>query len=250
VAKLLTQIRLGGYTTVVGRYISEVFVLMKRMLIVPFALLLLAVSAAASPVCTTATLSQYVATPCTIGNLLFSDFSLTVNTGSGILTSQVTVTPQTASPLDPGIRFSSMPISVSAGGTMDVTISYVVATLSGSALIEDYSLSGITGSAATNGWGTVTASFDNTVQQLLAGVGAFPGTPLSEIDLSTFANVVHVSTTIHVTKPSGTPPGGLASISIAQENFSEQIPEPFSAVLIGSGLVLLGLRRIRVKPGA
>lgn len=231
---------------------------MKRMLIIPFVLSLLAGSAVANPACTTVKLNQYISnngtlgSACQIGNLLFYDFSFTVNTGSAITASQVTVTPETTAlyssdPVtNPGIRFSSMPITVGAGGTMDVTIDYVVATLSGSNLIDDYRLSNLTGSAS-NGWGTVAVSFDNTGQELFGGIGNFSGTPVSHIVFSPFVNGVQVSTEIHVTKPSGS---GLTSISIVQENFSEQIPEPYQALLIGSGLVLLGLRRIRVKTGA
>jgi hypothetical protein len=221
---------------------------MKRMLIVPFALLLLAGSAAASPIlCPVATLGQYIsdystrAGACQIGNLLFYDFVLTGSAG----VASTTVTPDTTDPVtDPGIQFSNMVIVAGAGHTMDVSIAYKVATLSGSALIEDYSLSMITGSGA-KGSGTVTVSFDNTGEKLFDGVGNFSGTPVSHIDLSPFVNGAQVTTAISVTGTTG-----FAGISIAQVNFSEQIPEPYEAVLIGSGLLLLGLRRIRVKPGA
>ena len=264
VANCLTRTRAGGYTTVVDRYSSEDFNQMKRMLIVPFALLFLASVAAANPLCADeVTLTTYIANyqgsanACQIGDKLFYNFGYGSSTdgipasgSAGAVLVQIAPAPGDGI-TNPGLIFGSLPFSVTAGHSMDGTITYDVATLSGSALMEDYGIV-IAGSHTDIGtgqaFGTVTESFSNIATQLVTGFGPLTAHVNSaEVAFTPFISGALVTTQIHVQSPAGG--GDFVSISLVRENFSEIIPEPYEAVLIGSGLVLLGLRRIRVKRG-
>jgi hypothetical protein len=230
------------------------------MLVVPFALLFLAGSAAASPLCAPVGLDQYIlnnstlASACQIGDKLFYNFSYSssLNTvpGGGPATTAVLVLPDPGDGVtNPGLIFSSGGFIVVAGQTMDVTLGYDVRTLSGSSLMEDYTLTMAGQHFGADGpqFGTVTESFSNIPDQLLTQVGLVtPDIGLAHLDFVPFVSGAHVTTQIHMQSASN---GSIVTISAVQENFSELIPEPYSTVLIGSGLVLLGLRRIRVKPG-
>jgi hypothetical protein len=238
---------------------------MKRMLIVPFALLFLAGSAAASPLCADEVgLNFYhdnyqgFANACQIGDKLFFNFGYASFTDgvqdNASASADVIMAPAPGDGItNPGLTFGSLPFSVDAGHYMDGTFTYEVVTLSGSALIEDYTLT-IAGShtnplSTGQAFGTVTESFSNIGSELVTGFGPLSAhTNSAHLDFSPFASDVVVTTKIHVESPAGG--GDFVSISLVKEQFSEIIPEPYAAVLIGSGLVLLGLRRIRVKPGA
>ena len=230
---------------------------MKRMMIVPLGLLLLlASSALASPLCGSGAvgngLDAYIANysglsnACMIGDKLFYNFVYTPGDGTIIPSaSQIMLTSDTTDPIaNPGLRISSGVFSLFSGQTLDVTITYSVATASGSALMEDYGLvlaGGNGGQPQFTGVGTVTESFLNGVGPLTASFG--PGTANSagaHVDFSPF--IVGTTVNTHIVEIAG---NNNLDISYIQENFSEVIPEPYAAVLIGSGLVLLGLRRKR-----
>jgi hypothetical protein len=234
---------------------------MKRMMIVPLGLLLLASCAVASPLCGSGvvgnTLAAYelsyngIENACLIGDKLFYNFDLTVNGGtvapdpSGIMLSGDTINPIT----NPGLKISSGAFYLFAGQTLDVTITYSVATASGSPLLEDYGLviaGGNGGLSRDTGVGSVTEFFDN-VAPLTVSIG--PGSASSVGAHVAFdpSYIVGTTVTTHIVGSVGTTGGrgDHLDISYVQENFSE-IPEPYAAVLIGSGLVLLGLRRKRV----
>lgn len=226
---------------------------MKRTLIVPLALLFLAGSAVASSVCTLAGLDVYVASyngqnnACQIGNMFFYDFAYiaSYDAGAAPLASQIRIRPDAANPItNPGLIISSGAFSIFSG-MLDATITYSVATVSGSALLEDYSLL-IAGShpGSLPGYGIVTASFSNLEgSPLVTSFG--PGdSSVTSAHVAFTPFIPGTTVTTRLQESSGV--GDFVTISAIQEHFSEQIPEPYAAVLLGSGLVLLGLRRKRV----
>jgi hypothetical protein len=114
--------------------------------------------------------------------------------------------------------------------------------------MEDYDLI-IAGSHTAKplglGFGSVTESFSNAPAgtPLVATVGP-DGTAI----VSAHANFVPwvsgtiVTTKIHLESPNSGP-FDVVTISAIQEHFSEAVPEPYEAILIGSGLLFFGLFR-------
>jgi len=152
------------------------------------------------------------------------------------------------------LRVSSFGFLVYGGETLDATITYNVVTLSGASILEDYSLNmagayvGSTPTLGANqGTGTVTESFSSPTgsslvdQVVPGGVSTISG----HLAFSPYFSGTTVTTTIHMVLPESDP--GYITISAIQEGFSEQLPEPYAVVLIGSGLCFLGVCRKRVK---
>jgi hypothetical protein len=239
---------------------------MKRTVVVLFALLLLAGAAVASPVCVKAGLNVYIANyntadlnnSCQIGDKIFYDFSFDSSLGQslgpvpGPNPDEVGVNPDPGNgTTNPGLFFSSFSFLAYGGDTLDATIRYSVATVSGSSLIEDYTLE-IAGAyipliegLPALGPGIVTESFSNPELSLLNQVGLGGTTVVAHVGFTPFVSGTTVTTNIHMSLPASDE--GYLTISAIREHFSEQIPEPYATVLIGSGLCFLGLRRKRVK---
>jgi hypothetical protein len=232
---------------------------MKSILVFSFALLILASCGIANPLCATGGgLDVYIASytgfsnACQIGDKLFYNFAYSASStpvGNEPATNETSVIP------DPGDGFTNPGIIFSVGGfltfpgeTMDATITYSIATLSGSAIMEDYDLIMAGSNSSSSGFGTVTESFSNVpvVSPLVATVG--PGLAAvhsAHVNFIPWVSGTTVTTQIHLESPlSG---GDLVTISAIQEHFSEAVPEPYQTILIGSGLLFFGLWRKRVK---
>ncbi len=155
---------------------------------------------------------------------------------------------------NPGIIFSVGGFLVFPGETMDATITYTIATLSGSSVIQGYDLTmaGSHTAAPTGlGSGSVTESFSN----------APAGTPLTttvgplgsnfECGQRGFSPLgrQHYQSPPRSTcsRPGDSGPFDIVTISAIQEHFSENVPEPYETLLIGSGLLFFGLWRKRVR---
>jgi hypothetical protein len=135
---------------------------------------------------------------------------------------------------------------------MDATITYTIATLSGSSVIQGYALT-MAGSHTAEpfglGSGSVTESFANAPAgtPLVTTIGPL-GSNLNatSIGFLPWVSSTTVTTQIHLQSPDSGP-FDVVTISAIQEHFSENVPEPYETLLIGSGLLFFGLWRKRVR---
>ncbi len=235
---------------------------MKRILLISLALLIMASGGFASQLCTNNVgLDQYIANyaginnACQIGDKLFYDFGYSSSlapSGTPPSASGVSIAPVPGDGYsDPGILFSVGGFLVFPGKTLDATITYTVATLSGSAVMEGYSLDiagSHTGQPTGAGSGSVTESFSGNPlgTPLVTSVGPFAAATLSaETDILPWVSSTTVTTQIHLQSP--VDGNDRVTISAIEEHFAEAVPEPYETILIGSGLLFFGLWRKRVK---
>jgi hypothetical protein len=194
---------------------------------------------------------------CQIGDKLFWNFTYTASSSpdpnAAPVANETSVIPDPGDGVtNPGLIFSVGGFLVFPGESMTATISYQIATLSGSALIEDYSLviaGSHTAQPTGQGSGTVTESFGNAPAgtPLVASVGPGGSTQLTgHVDFTQYVVGTTVTTVIQLQSPNSAP-SDIVTISAIQEHFSEVVPEPYESVLIGSGLLFLGMRLRRKK---
>jgi hypothetical protein len=237
---------------------------MKKMFLISLTLLILASGGVASTLCTNNVgLDQYIANyaginnACQIGDKLFYDFAYSASStpaGNQPAANETSVIP------DPGDGFSNPGIIFSVGGflvfpgqTMDATITYTVATLSGSSVIQGYALTmaGSHTAAPTGpGSGSVTESFTNAPAgtPLVTSIGPLGNSVnTASTNFLPWVSSTTVTTQIHLQSPADSGPFDIVTISAIQEHFSENVPEPYETLLIGSGLLFFGLWRKRVR---
>jgi hypothetical protein len=191
---------------------------------------------------------------CQIGDLLFSNFKYTASGSIPVSKNQITVdsvgpagTGATLLGPDIGLSFHAPWDAGTKNSTSDGTIDFTVSVLGGGKILGDFGLaqtSGVSGTGyaavAEDGCGpspcTATGgplsvfTFQNSGMQTKQKDMPFPKTYSS----------VNVEKDITVSAGSW----GTATISVVQDTFS-QIPEPITMGLIGGGLALLGVPRLR-----
>lgn len=223
----------------------------KLSLLMVFGLATTAMTAFATPACSN-NVSGNGATyfgsgySCEIGDLLFSNFSYTASGDVIIPASEITVDTVTGS--STGLAFHA-PWTAAAGMTADGTIDFTVTVLGGGGdLLEDFGLaqtSGVSGdgsaSVAENGCGPAPClatggsiyvlTFQDSGARSAQGETTF--TPSSSVEVEKDISV------------NGN--DGFATISVVQDTFSQVAPEPMSMGMMGGGLALLGLLRLRRK---
>jgi hypothetical protein len=212
-----------------------------------FGLATTAMTAFATPVCSSGVTDNGTTYfgggySCTIGDLLFSNFSYTPSGTNPISAGQITVNAVTNDGI--GLAFHA-PWSAAAGMTTDGTIDFEVTVLGGGSVLEDFGLaqtSGVSGdgsaSVAENGCGPAPCLATGGSIYVLTFQDSGARSAQGETTFSP-VNSVEVEKDISVNGNSG-----FATISVVQDTFS-QVPEPLSMGLMGGGLALLGLSRLR-----
>lgn len=221
----------------------------KRLLsLLAFGLAATAMTAFATPVCSNNVAgngSTYFGGgySCQIGDLLFSNFTYTASGTNIISANQITV--DTVSTGNLGLSFHA-PWTAAGSATSDGTIDFSVTALSGGNVIEDFGLaqtSGVSGSGsasvAENGCGPAPCLATGGSIYLLTFQDTDARMAQGE---TTFAPYNSVSVEKDISVDGG---GGFASLSVVQDTFSQDAPEPLSMGLLGGGLTLLGLARWR-----
>jgi hypothetical protein len=227
-----------------------------------FGLATTAMTAFATPACpdgssmTTFLAANY---SCQIGDKIFSNFFYTASGTNPVAASAVTVdtvgpagTGATIPFADIGLQFNAPWDAAGPGMSSDASIRFTVTVLGGAGLIEDFGLAQTSGvnapgsaSVAERGCGPAPC---NPVGGSLHVLTFDNGGPSSKTENETlFAPVgsVEVEKDISASVPMGDN-NGFATISVVQDTFS-QVPEPVSMGLMGGGLALLGLTRLRKR---
>jgi hypothetical protein len=205
---------------------------------------------------------------CIINDKLFNLFSLSALATGGatpITASQMAYTVVNNFPTDIGFTFTMSGLAASSGQTNDLAISYLVAMLPG--LLPQIISGHLAMTAATNGTGIANVgevlnigcgtstcpdvpgvSFSKALSTVLGGGNnktndSYQWAQLGLLDSKPFVPVSEVFITKDINVVGGS--NGFASISIVQ-NTVDQLPEPITLTLLGSGLLLIGsLRRHR-----
>lgn len=226
--------------------------LKKISLFIFFGLATTAMTAFATPLCSNGVTdngSTYFGGgySCQVGDLLFSNFSYTASGTNPISAGQITVDTVTNNGI--GLSFHA-PWTAAAGMTTDGAIDFTVTVLGGGNVLEDFGLaqtSGVSGdgsaSVAENGCGPAPClatggsiyvlTFQDSGERSAQGETTF--NPVSSVEVEKDISVNGNT--------------GFATISVVQDTFS-QVPEPISMGLMGGGLALLGLVRLRRRAQA
>lgn len=188
---------------------------------------------------------------CQIGDLRFSGFSYTPSGTNPIIVSQITV--DAVGPTGTGAMTNSPDIGLSfhgtwsagPGQTSDGTIDFSVSEIGPGTLISDLALaqtSGISGngtaSVAERGCAPAPCNATGGPYLLLTFQDSGGSSAQGE---TSFAGQSSISVEKDIAVTGGT---GFGSISVVQDTFS-QVPEPACMGLMGGGLALLGLARLR-----
>ena len=237
---------------------------MKLSMFLAATLLVFASMAVAAPLCTglagtgaggAVTMADYLALGsggCQMGDKIFSDFFYQPSSGGdgpAVAASAIFVAPVNPGSYNPGIVFSSSNWFVSGVNSYyDASIAFNVTVLRGGAPINDATLT-MGADASVSGAGSASIG-----ESIVAG-GGFPELGALDVD-ATGPLVDHVSfaptSTVEVSKNffigTSLTGDGSARIFSFTENFSE-VPEPVGAILIGSGLLVLGAWRRRGSRG-
>jgi hypothetical protein len=237
--------------------------LKKFSLVLIFGLAVTATTAFATPTCSddvTGNGSLYFGGgySCQIGDMLFSNFSYTASGTNQISASQITVdavgptgTGASIDFPDIGLSFHA-PWSAGPGQTSDGTIDFTVSPLGAGTYVEDLGLAQTSG-VAGNG----------TASVIERGCGPAPcdatGGPFYVLTFQDgggdsaqgetwFDQQCSVSVEKDIAVTGGTG-DSFAGISVVQDSFA-QVPEPVSMGMMGGGLALLGLVRLRRRSNA
>lgn len=194
---------------------------------------------------------------CQIGDLLFSNFTYTASGSNPVSAGQITVdavgptgTGASINFADIGLSFHA-PWSAGPGQTTDGTIDFTVSALGTGTLVSDFGLaqtSGVAGSGTASviergcgpapcevtGGSIYVLTFQTGSADDAQGETSFDGQCSVDVEKDIAVN------------------GGnaFAGISVVQDTFSQNAPEPVSMGLMGGGLALLGVLRLRRRTQA
>jgi hypothetical protein len=232
--------------------------LKKLSLFTIFGLAMTAMTAFATPVCPDgSTLDTFLSSgySCQVGNLVFSNFTYTSSAFGGALAVPATgVTVDTLGPTGTGasvlnssigLQFNASWSALSNAAT-DSDIGFTVTVVNGGAMtIEDFGLAQVSGvnpngsaSVAENGCGPAPC----TPAALAVMTFDFGGSNTQRVNDTMFSPLGSVTVSKDISVNGGT--DGSAMLSLVQDTFS-QVPEPMSMGLMGGGLALVGLARLR-----